>query len=302
MPGNGTRACEIAEVSPSYRADSTGRLTAAQEGAGRLTVPGSLRTNADDRLPLDAPGWVERGGCIVEGRDLADVCPQPPVAHPLDELTELCAIGLDDKIDRQAVDRPCLRRAGDRDQHSPGPDQARGPPADVSADDVEHEIDSADVRQRVVVEVDEFMRAEVERCLPVSRTSSADDMGARISGQLCRHRSDTTCRAVHEHALPHVEAAVHEKPLPRGQAGDRQTRPHCEVDITRQRREVARLDGDVFGQGSVASPVGESEYPLPEREPPRPIAQSADHAGHLVAGYRLSAVPTQAIGPGSRPG
>ncbi|MBQ0906106.1 hypothetical protein KBX63_29710 [Micromonospora sp. U21] len=42
----------------------------------RDAVPESLRTNADDRLSLDPLGRVEGGDGVVEGRDVADVCPQ----------------------------------------------------------------------------------------------------------------------------------------------------------------------------------------------------------------------------------
>src|SRR4029453_1518939 len=40
------------------------------------------RTNADDRLPVDPLGRVEGGDGIVEGRDGADVRPQPTVTPP----------------------------------------------------------------------------------------------------------------------------------------------------------------------------------------------------------------------------
>ena len=66
---------------------------------GRL----SLRTNADDRLPADPLGRIESGDGIVEGRDGADVRPQPSVPHSLDDLTQLSAIGHENKVDRQAV-------------------------------------------------------------------------------------------------------------------------------------------------------------------------------------------------------
>ena len=60
------------------------------------------RTNADDCLPVDPFGRIEGGDGVVEGRDLADVRPQPSIAHPLDDLTQLGAIGQDNKVDRQA--------------------------------------------------------------------------------------------------------------------------------------------------------------------------------------------------------
>src|SRR6266849_3950422 len=58
------------------------------------------RTNADDRLPVDPLGRIEGGDGIVEGRDVADVRPQSSVPHPLDDLTQLGTIGLDNEVDR----------------------------------------------------------------------------------------------------------------------------------------------------------------------------------------------------------
>ena len=66
----------------------------------------SSRTNADDRLPVESLGRVEGGDGVVEGRDVADDCPQSSVPHPLDDLTELGAVGHDDEVDRQAGGRP----------------------------------------------------------------------------------------------------------------------------------------------------------------------------------------------------
>ena len=40
------------------------------------------------------------GDGIVEGRDVADVRPQSSVPHPLDDLTQLGTIGLDNEVDR----------------------------------------------------------------------------------------------------------------------------------------------------------------------------------------------------------
>src|ERR671934_715002 len=64
---------------------------------------GGSRTNADDRLPADPLGRIEGCNSVVEGRDVADVGPQPSVSHPLDDLAQLGTIGLDDEVDRQAV-------------------------------------------------------------------------------------------------------------------------------------------------------------------------------------------------------
>src|SRR5947209_17985447 len=117
----------------------------------------------DDRLPVASLGRVERGDGVVEGCDAADVGPQSSVAHPLDDLTQLAAIALDNEVDRPAVRGS--RRGGPDHGHqcSSGPDQARGPFLDVAADDIENQIDATDVCQGVaVVEVDELVCAEVE--------------------------------------------------------------------------------------------------------------------------------------------
>jgi len=67
------------------------RLTLIHKLGMTVAVPESSRTNADDRLPIDPLGRVEGSDGIVEGRDLADVRPQPSVPHPLDNLTQLGA-------------------------------------------------------------------------------------------------------------------------------------------------------------------------------------------------------------------
>src|SRR4051812_48237746 len=151
---------------------------------------GGSRTNADDRLPADPLSRVERGNGIVEGRDVADVGPQSSVPHPLDDLNQLGTIGQDDEVDRQAVGGPRLGRREDCHQGSSGPDQTRGPLLDVAADDVEHQVDSAYVLQRVVVEVDELSRPEVERLLTVGGAPGADDVSAELACELRHHRPD----------------------------------------------------------------------------------------------------------------
>jgi len=90
-------------------------------------------------------------------------------------------IGLDNEVDRQAVRRPRLGRANDGHQRSSGPDQASGPLLDVAANHIENQIDSAGVFQGVVVEIDELLRAEVERLLAVGRATGADDVGAELT-------------------------------------------------------------------------------------------------------------------------
>src|SRR5262249_59758841 len=101
--------------------------------------------NADDRLSLDPLGRVEGGNRIVEGSHVADICPQPTIPDPLDELTQLGAIGYDDEVDSQAARGPRLGRAGNRHERSSGTNQARRPHRYVAAEDIENQIDRADI-------------------------------------------------------------------------------------------------------------------------------------------------------------
>src|SRR5262247_4148226 len=160
--------------------------------------------NADDRLSLDPLGRVEGGDGIVEGSHVTDVCPQPTIPGPLDELTQLGKIGYDDEVDSQAARGPCLGRAGDCHQRSSGSNHARRPLRDVAADDIENQIDFADVFQGVVIEVDELLCAEVESRLTAASAPGADDVRAGLMRELGRHRTDYAGRTVHEDTLPRV--------------------------------------------------------------------------------------------------
>src|SRR5205814_6719404 len=172
-------------------------------------------TSADDRLPLAPLGPVEGGDGVVEGRDVADVRPQSSVPYPLDELTQLGAIGYDDEVDSQAAGGPRLGRAGNGHQRSSGANHARRPLRDVAAEDIENHIDPADIFQGVVIEVDELLRAEVECRLTAGSASGADDVGAGLTCELGCHRTDYAGRTVHQDALPRPKAAVLEQALPR---------------------------------------------------------------------------------------
>src|SRR5437868_4867910 len=156
--------------------------------------------NADDRLSLDPLGPVEGGNRIVEGSHVADVCPQATNPDPLDELTQLGAIGYDDEVDSQAARGPRRGRAGDGHQRSSGANYARRPLCDVAAEDIENQIDLADVFQRVIIEVDELLCAEVESRLTGVSAPGADDVCASLKCELARHRTDYAGATVHEDA------------------------------------------------------------------------------------------------------
>src|ERR1044071_7078403 len=169
--------------------------------------------NADDRLSLASLGSVEGGDGIIESRDVADVRPQSTIPHPLDDLIQLGAIGYDDEVDSQAASGPRIGRAGDGHQRSSGANQARRPLRDVAAEDIENQIDPADIFQGVAIEVDEFLCAEVESRLTDASAPGADDVRSGLTCELARHRTDYAGRTVHEDALPRVKTAVLEQPL-----------------------------------------------------------------------------------------
>src|SRR6267142_1118814 len=155
--------------------------------------------NADDRLSLDPLGRVEGGNRIVEGSHVADVCPQPTNPDPLDELTQLGAIGYDDEVDSQAARGPRLGRAGDGHQRSSGANQARRPLPDVAADDIENQIDCADVFQGFVIEVDELLCAEVEVSPVFTRTaptvkSTSPGSGVRLRASTATYSASVPSR------------------------------------------------------------------------------------------------------------
>src|SRR5262249_56908188 len=110
--------------------------------------------------------------------------------------------------------------------------------------------------------------------------------GAGLTWERGCHRTDCARRAVHEPALPRLKAAVLEQSLPRGEARDWQTRAHREVDVVRERGEVACLYGYILRQGAVAIPVGEAEHSLSYRHPRGTVAESGDHSGQPLAGHR----------------
>src|SRR4029077_19857925 len=98
MPCGGLRSTtmctRLASTARSPQASRSDRdMSAASMDACRS------RTNADDCLPLASRGPVEGGNGIAEGRDVADVRPQSSVPHPLDDLTQLGTIGLDNEVD-----------------------------------------------------------------------------------------------------------------------------------------------------------------------------------------------------------
>ena len=97
------------------------------------------------------------------------------------------AIGFDDKVNSKAASGPSLGRASDGHQRSSSANHARRPLRDVAADDIENQIDFADVFQGVVIEVDELLCAEVERHLTAGSVPGADDVCARLTCELARH-------------------------------------------------------------------------------------------------------------------
>ena len=72
----------------------------------------------------------------------------------------------------------------------------------------QNQIDSADIFQSVVIEVNELLRAEVESRLTAGSVPGADDVRAGLTCELARHRTDYPGRTMHEDALPRTKASV----------------------------------------------------------------------------------------------
>ena len=131
-----------------------------------------------------------------------------PSRDSLDYLASLGAIGLDDEVDRQPVRERFLDRPDDGHQRPSSPNQARGPLADVAADQIEHQIDLADIFQPFVLEVDVFLCTEVERLLavgarPVPMTCAPANLASCVTID-----PDRACRSVRDDALPRSKVAV----------------------------------------------------------------------------------------------
>src|SRR6185369_15325713 len=109
------------------------------------------------------------------------------------------------------------------------------PLGDVAAEDIENQIDPADIFQAVVIEVYKLLYAEVESRLTVGSVPGADHVRAGLTSELGRHRTDYAGRTVYEDGLPRTKTAVLEQPLPRGQARHHQGRTLGEVNVPRQR-------------------------------------------------------------------
>ena len=131
-------------------------------------------------------------------------------------------IGLDDEVDHQAAGGPRLGRPDDGHQRSSGSSQACGPLPDVAADDIEHQIDWAQIQPTtcsMAIEVFAYssecicdsreiphgpIHAHASACVALRNTSSTSSAAALIqhntalgSQTICRRDSigTTTVRA-----------------------------------------------------------------------------------------------------------
>src|ERR1043165_4541680 len=150
--------------------------------------------NADHRFSLDRLRRVEGGDGVVERSHVPDLSPQPTIADPLGQLTQLGAIRYNDEVNSQAATQPRLGRASNGHQRSSFANHTRRPLRDVAAQNIKNQIDTADIFPGVVIEVDELLRAEIESRLTVWGAPGADDIGAGLTRELGRHRTDYTGR------------------------------------------------------------------------------------------------------------
>jgi hypothetical protein len=172
---------------------------------------------------------------------------------------------------------------------------------DLAADHVEHHVNFANILQLVGFQVQEGMHSQSEGGFTVRCPSSANHDGSDFAGELHRDRTDTAGGAVDQDGLACREVGVVDERLPRRQPGDRQGSGHGVIDVSRKGSEVARLHCAVFGQGAVASPVAQAEYPLAHTEAGGSVPQLDDDSRQLVAGHARRPVAPGAVDPGPRP-
>src|ERR1044072_4321260 len=109
-------------------------------------------------------------------------------------------MGDDDEVDSQPGVGPRVGRAGDGHQCSSGANHAGRPLRDVAAEDIENQIDLADIFHGVLIELDELLCAEVESCLTPGSAPGADNIRTSLTCELARHRTAYAGRTMHEDA------------------------------------------------------------------------------------------------------
>ena len=117
--------------------------------------------NADDRLSVDPAGRIEGRNGGVEGRCIPDVRPQTSLAQPLDDPTQLDGICFDNKVDCRSVSRPGSGRTCDGHQRSSRPNQACGLIGNIPTENIENQIDSAEVLQLFLLKIEELAPLEI---------------------------------------------------------------------------------------------------------------------------------------------
>src|SRR5215467_14632599 len=150
----------------------------------------------------------------------------------------------------------------------------------VSADGVVDQVSLPDGSlPAVLLDIDEFVGAEVEHALTSVGPAGSDDAGACPIGQLHRHRADPAAGAVDHDGLAGLEMAVVEQSLPRGECslGDRGS--FDEVKARRLGRQIPSLDAHVLGRPAIAVPVNKAVYLLAHRYAGRAVAERDYHPG-----------------------
>ena len=171
----------------------------------------------------------------------------------------------------------------------------------LAADDIQHHVDFAGVLQELSAQVHERVGTEAQHDVAVTGPTGADHPSTHLARKLDGNRSHPAGSAVDQDGLAGGEPGVDEQCLPRGQPRDRQRSGHGVVDVGRERGEVASLDSGVFGQRSVAAPVGEPEHPLADGEASGAVTQLDDDSGQFVPRNAGRAVTAGPVGPGAGP-
>ena len=195
-----------------------------------------------------------------------------------------------------------LDEFGDGDQRAAGAYQCGGTVEDLTADDVEHEVDVWPASfQPVGLEVQEYVGAQARARCPGLRTGRWRSPVAPAS------RASWTAIDPTLPAAPWIRTVWPAASRPWSNSPCHAVSPEMGsaaadgvVDVGRERGEVAGLHRGVLGQRAVTRPVGHTENPLADGEAGCAIPKLGDNPRQLVPGHARRPVTAGSVGP--RPG
>src|SRR5215831_16253255 len=169
----------------------------------------ALRASA--RLCPECAGRLcdESRACFGERIDGADLRLELALVNKASDVAQFGAARVADEVNNTDVVAISLYRHHDAHQGAAGLDEARRTGKHVAADGVVDQIDLTNGGlPAILLDVDEFVDAEVERAFTSVCPAGSDDVGVGPARKLDAHRSDPTASAVNEHGLTRLQMSV----------------------------------------------------------------------------------------------